>query len=136
VFGGDWNGQPCPNGNYSSCFNHYYRLMVIWYGAANNSLRVDLKRIDFHDPNDNSGQGTDKLISFKDQPVASAGGWNKWNVKVFSNGLIQVFVNGSYVGGGVDPTYIGSPYFGVFASSNEYSGTEPWFEYFSVRALP
>ncbi|MCA9968850.1 MAG: DUF11 domain-containing protein, partial [Anaerolineales bacterium] len=32
IFGADWNGEPCPNGDYSSCFNHYYRMLAIWYG--------------------------------------------------------------------------------------------------------
>ncbi|MEJ2750960.1 MAG: hypothetical protein P8183_24090, partial [Anaerolineae bacterium] len=95
VFGGDWNGQPCPNSDYSSCFNHYYRLQVIWYGSTN-KMRIDLKRIDYHDEN-NVGRGHVKLIDFKDVHVGNPSGWNKWTIDVSSNGTIKVYVNGPLV---------------------------------------
>jgi len=134
VFGGDWNGQPCPNSDYSSCFNHYYRLQVIWYGSTN-KMRIDLKRIDYHDEN-NVGRGHVKLIDFKDVHVGNPSGWNKWTIDVSSNGTIKVYVNGDYVGGGVDTKYINDRYFGGYAASNEYSGTAASFDWFSATALP
>lgn len=134
VFGGDWNGTTCPNSSYSSCFNHYYRLQVIWFGDPN-QLRIDLKRIDFHDE-DNVGRGTKKLIETKNVNVGNPSGWNKWSIEVYSNGTIRVYVNDIYVGGGIDTTYTNDRYFGGFAASNEYSGTAANFDYFRVIALP
>ncbi|MCB9422824.1 MAG: DUF11 domain-containing protein [Ardenticatenaceae bacterium] len=134
VFGGDWNGQPCPNAIYSSCFNHYYRLQVIWFGSPT-KLRVDLKRIDYHD-SDNIGRGDTKIFGFKDITVGDPNGWNKWTIERLANGTINVYVNDKYVGGGVDPTYVNDRYFGAYAASNEYSGTAANFDYFVVTALP
>lgn len=130
VFGGDWNGQPCP----VNCFNHYYRLQVIWSGSSN-QLGVDLKRIDYHDSN-NIGRGFKKLIEFRDVNVPDPSGWNKWTIIVQTDGLISVYVNDKYVGGGVDTTYINDRYFGGFAAANEYSGTAAQFDWFNVSGLP
>jgi uncharacterized repeat protein (TIGR01451 family) len=134
IVGGDWNGQPCPNGDYSSCFNHYYRLNVIWFGSPDR-LRVNLKRIDYHDPDENTGQGI-TLIPYRDMNVGDSSGWNEWLIQVSSTGNIKVFVNNNLVGEGNDTKYNNDRYFGVFASSNEYLGTEPWFDWFEVSPLP
>ena len=136
IFGGDWNGQPCPNADYSSCFNHYYRLNIVWFGSVE-YMKLELKRIDYHDPNSNSGRGVE-LIPFSDIKVGSpTSGWKEWEVKVFPDGTIQVFLGDTLVGQAVDATYVNDyPYFGVFASSNEYLGAEPWFDWYSVEMLP
>ncbi len=134
VFGADGNGQPCPNSDYSSCFNHYYRLQIIWFGSPD-KLRADLKRIDYHDSN-NIGRGTVKLFNFRDVTVGDANGYNKWTIEVFADGTINVYVNGNFVGGGVDTTYVNDRYFGMYAASNEYSGTAAQFDWFTVTALP
>lgn len=134
IFGGDWNGQPCPIGDYSSCFNHYYRLQVIWYGNPN-KLRVDLKRIDYHDSK-NVGRGNVTLFGFYDVTVPDANNWNKWTIMVRSDGRIDVYVNGALAGSGVDTMYINDRYFGGYAASNEYLGTAAVFDWFTVTALP
>lgn len=134
IFGGNYNGGACPNAAYSSCFNAYYRLNVIWSGP-DNSLKYELKRIDGHDPTDNGGVGV-TLIPFKTASVGDSQGYNTWAIDVYPNGRIEVYVEGKLVGAAKDSTYINQPYFGVFASSDEYAGSEPTFEYYGLSALP
>lgn len=133
VFGGDWNGQPCPNSDFSSCFNHYYRLMVLWSGSPS-KLKMQLKRIDFHDGK-NQGRGA-TLIDWRDV------GANKpprefqiWSIEVNPNGQIKVYINGNLVGTASDSTFIDDRYFGVLASTNEYSGLRAEFDWFQVDSL-
>lgn len=135
IFGGDWNGGVCPNINYSSCFNHYYRLNVIYFGDNSNALRIKLKRIDYHQPDDNAGSG-ETLFGYRDVSTPDPSGWNDWRITVESNGKITVYLNDREVGSAVDGTYIYEPYFGVFASSDEYSGTAATFDYYGVNYLP
>lgn len=128
VFGGNWNGQPCPNSDFSSCFTHYYRLLAIWYGPLD-SLRVELKRIDYNDPNNNAGRGV-TLDGFNDVYVGNSKGFNTWRIEVEENGTIRILLNGNQVLSAKDSSYINDPYFGIFAASNEYLGTEPHVDWF------
>jgi hypothetical protein len=107
---------------------------VIWFGSPDR-LRVNLKRIDVHDPDENTGQGI-TLIPYRDMNVGDSSDWNEWLIQVSSTGNIKVFVDDKVVGEGTDTKYINDRYFGVFASSNEYLGTEPWFDWFEVSPLP
>jgi hypothetical protein len=136
VFGGDWNGSsPCPNANFTTCYNHFYRINVIWFGGPG-KLRVNLKRIDYHDYNTDKDVGV-TLFPYADVPVSNPEGWNNWKVEVHADGHIRVFLNGTLLTDVVDTTYVGSgTYFGGFASSDEYLGTAAWFEYFRVLPLP
>ena len=136
VFGGDWNGQPCPNATYSSCMNHYYRLQIIWYGS-DSKLRIRLKRIDYHDvKGGNEGRGVG-LTGYMDVKVGSPPEkYLDWKIQVLDNGVINIFVNDNMVATAVDSTYIhNSPYFGVFAATDEYLGAEPWVDWYKVTPL-
>lgn len=137
IFGGDWNGNDsCPNSGFTSCFNHYYRVNVIWFGASNNALRIGLKRIDYHDYVNDKDVGQ-TLMNFSDIPVPDASGWNDWSVEVEGNGQIRLYLNGKLIADVVDTAYVGGgTYFGGFASSDEYLGTAAWYEYYRVRPLP
>ena len=134
IFGGDWNGNTCPNADYSSCFNHYYRLLVIYYGAPN-GYRIQLKRIDFHDPDNNAGRGVD-VISFRDIYVGDPAGYNNWRIDLDETGGIKLYLNGSQVADGFDATYLNSSYFGLMAATDEYLGSEPHFDWLHVTKLP
>lgn len=135
IFGGDWNGSQCPNANYTSCFNQYYRLTVVWYGGTD-SLRVQVKRITYHDADSNVGRG-DSLWGYTDISVPSPGGWHEWKINVSQNGSISIYLDGYFLHSFVDTAFVGpNKYFGAFASSDEYSGTEPWYEWYRVTPLP
>lgn len=134
VFGGDWNGSECPNDDFSSCFNKYYRLTLLYNGNPDH-LRLSLKRIDRHE-GPNSGRGQ-TLIDYDDILVYSpAIGYKTWRIEVEADGTITIFVNGYQVKQTHDTRYINNPYFGIFAASDEYLGAEPWYDWYSVMPLP
>lgn len=135
VFGGDWNGEECSTDHMDNCFNHYYRLLAVWHGNAAGSMLVQLARIDRHDARENTGRGPD-LVGWRDVDVAEpVDGYQVWRVEVEPNGRIRLFVNGEQFASVTDATYVDNPLFGVFAASDEYLGTEPWFDWYEVRAL-
>jgi uncharacterized repeat protein (TIGR01451 family) len=134
VFGGDWNGEECPNDDWDSCFNHYYRLLVIWYGASN-KLRMSVKRIEWHDSG-NVGRGT-TIISSRDVTVNKPPrDWQNWAVEVRPNGSIRIFVNNNLVGATTDTTFSDDFHFGTFSSTNEYSGLKAEFDWVRATAIP
>lgn len=133
IFGADWNGDTCPNSDYSSCFNHYYRLNIIWFGS-DIDFRVNLKRIDSHSADDNGGVGV-TLIDYLYVNVGNPDDWNTWAVEVTADGWIKIFVDNTLVAQANDATYINDPYFGLFASSDEYLGSEPHLDYYSATFL-
>lgn len=137
VFGGDWNAQDgCPSADFTTCFNQYYRLNVIWFGDANSTLRAVVKRIDYHDADNNHGRGV-TIIGATDVPtIGPSGSFQVWAVEVYPNGTIMVFINGNLVGQTTDTNYIDRPYFGTFSATDEYAGLEAHFDWFKVTVLP
>jgi len=134
VFGGDWDGRTCPNSSFTSCFNTYYRLLAMWFGD-NDELKMELKRIDYHDPVNGHGRGK-TLISFRDVNVNKPSeGWQTWAIEVRPNGTIKVFVNGKMVGEAIDHMNILQPYFGTFATTNEYTGLKAEYDWYKVSSL-
>lgn len=136
IWGGDWDGQtPCPNEGFTSCLNHYYRINMMWYGD-NNDLRVKVKRINYHDK-DGIGRGT-TIFDWKNIKVNDPSGkWQVWTVEQNANGDIRIYINGINVITENDANYAGAGnYLGVMAASNEYLGTNPYFDWLSVTPLP
>lgn len=133
IFGGDWNGQPCPASNYSSCFTRYYRLLIIWKTGPN-LLEVGLKRIDSHDQ-DNVGRGV-TLVNHQNAKVGNPNDWNTWTVQVRQNGTITILVNGNHIATVTDTAYINQPYFGIMAATDSFSGAEPHFDHLGITHLP
>lgn len=136
VFGGDWNGSSsCPNSNFSSCFNRYYRLNVVWQGH-DKPFRVHLKRIDSHNTSNNTDTGV-TLMPWRDLGVGNPNGFNNWTIDVHDNGKIELYVNGNKFHTVTDTNYVaGGRYFGTFASSQEYLGTAAFYEYWEVEPIP
>jgi hypothetical protein len=135
IFGGDWNGAYCPAPDYSSCFNHYYRLSVTWYADDAGRLRVTLKRIDYHDSN-NVGRGVTLFGPYDVPVIGIPRDWHEWKVKVYASGLIQVYVDGTtFAGSAVDTTYINDPLFGGFAATDEYLGARPFYDWFTAMGM-
>lgn len=136
VWGADWNGDTCSyEPQYTNnCFNHYYRLNIVWFGNPI-FMHYELKRIDSHNPTSNTGSGP-ALINYNEVRVMDpSDGYQVWRVEHHANGDIRVFVNGREVGAVNDSTYLGHRHFGVFASSDEYLGSEPHYDWYSVTSL-
>lgn len=142
VFGGDWTGAPCPdwsslNGVYAhtNCFNHFYNTNLIW--SSSTDLTLLWERVDtlVYCPN----CGGSPLKRLGDVPPAlpfhpNANDWNNYRIEVRASG-IKFFLNGSLRYTYNDTRWINDPYFGVFASTDEYSNSTWRYEYFRVTPL-
>ncbi len=125
ILGGN-PGSPCPAYRDTGCLTHYYRLEVIWDGG---DLKAEFKRIDYHESDKGKGRGAD-LISYR-YLSADPNGWHTWRFVVKTNG-IDVYFDGSLYGSTDDTAYVNEPYFGVFASANEYKPAIGRFDYYYV----
>jgi hypothetical protein len=68
--------------------------------------------------------------------INNAGGkeWHNYRVEVRENGL-KLYIDGHFVRSFQDKNYIHDPYFGVFASSDEYQPSIWLYEYYKVTPL-
>lgn len=147
VFGGDWPGAICPDWSspagvyqHDLCFNHFYNTNIIWYG----DLKLLFERVDYLEWLPNAGGSPMKRGSFDDynswfvvQPIPNVGdpnNWNTWRIEVRESG-IKLFANGKLYAETNDNLWVNDPYFGVFASADEYSNSTWRYEYFEVRPL-
>lgn len=118
-----------------NCLNHYYRMMFLWKDGFD-QMHGQFKQINYHDDN-NSGRG-DALSGTLELKVSSgsANEWNDWSIEVYPDG--QIFVYGgadrvwSVNSGGA---YINEPYFGFWASTDEYPGSDPLWDYLLIEPL-
>lgn len=140
AFGGDWNGQPCPEyGNiYASinCFNHFYNFNYIWYGP----MKLQHEQVNEvvycptcgGSPLKRLGVIQPAFDVFNDGDEARD--WHTYRVEVRSNGS-QLFIDGALRATYPDTTWINDPYFGVFASTDEYKPSIWLFDYFQITPL-
>ncbi|HRQ36309.1 MAG TPA: hypothetical protein PLD25_00135 [Chloroflexota bacterium] len=145
VFGGDWNGQPCPDWStyqglyaHTNCFNHFYNTNLIWYSDTN--MRLLWERVDAlvfcptcgGSPLKRLGDIGNNIVEL----VYNASDWNNYRIEVRQTD-IKFFVNNDLrfvYNSGATPWTMG-PYFGVFASTDEYSNSTGRFEYIKVTPL-
>lgn len=149
VFGGDWNGETCPPGlsydewyKHKNCFNHFYNTNTIFFGGLKMLFeRVDelvwcqncdgspMKRLGHLDPGDN------EFTLDEIDPE----GWNHYRVEVRQDNIkVYAAKRGStpklqftYD----DTRWANEPYFGFFASTDEYNNSTWRFEYMEVKPL-
>ena len=147
VFGADWPGEACPD--YSSvagiyehqiCFNHFYNTNTIWYG---DDLKLLFERVDYLEWRPQDGGSPMKRGSFDNYaswfevnkiPNVNAAGWNTFRIEVRSDG-IRLFANGQQYAYTADTQWNHEPYFGVFASTDEYSNSTWRFDYYKITPL-
>jgi hypothetical protein len=132
VFAGDLIGQPCPNNNFTSCFNQYYYLRVQWRNDAGTFLEYKLSRVDQHDSNNNPIPIT--LIDWM-RVSAPPNEWNRWNIVVRSNGDITVLLNNQWLGTINDSAHLGNfgRYFGISAYTRNNPFVRAQFDYFKIE---
>jgi uncharacterized repeat protein (TIGR01451 family) len=148
VFGGDWNGQNCPPGIsfdewylHQNCFNHFYNVNNIFYGP----MKLLFERVDRLEWCLECGGSPMKRLgdidvnTAKDYKGIEPEDWNRYRIEVRADS-IKVFAakRGSepqlqfeYD----DTRWVSSPYFGVFASTDEYNNSTWRFEYFEVMPI-
>jgi hypothetical protein len=148
VFGGDWNGQTCPPGTsydewyrHENCFNHFYNTNSIFFGP----MKLLFERVDYlvwlpnegGSPMKRGGDITGDNIRIY-QGVDSEG-WNRYRIEVRADGikvyagergkdLVLQFEYG-------DTRWVNDPYFGFFASTDEYNNSTWRFEYLEIMPL-
>lgn len=148
VFGGDWNGEACPPGlsydewyKHENCFNHFYNTNTIFFG----DLKLLFERVDtlvWCPGCDGSPMKRLGDINPANEEVLSnvdSEGWNHYRVEVRDDG-IKVYAGKR--GGSLhlqyeydDTRWLGSPYFGFFASTDEYNNSTWRYEYLQVMPL-
>ncbi len=140
--GGDWNGQACPEvGNYygtTNCFNHFYNFNYIFHGP----ISLLFERVDrlFWCPSCGGSQVkrlgdiNNTWPAFEVINNANGKNWHNYRVEVRGNGL-YLYIDGNYVRSFLDTNYVHEPYFGVFASTDEYKPSIWLYEYYQVTPL-
>lgn len=142
VYGGDWNSGACPDLSNvyetTNCFNQFYTHNYVWYGPIKllfeqvNELiwcptcgGALLKRIaDLFDAGNIHDDGEPALQ------------YHTYRVEVRETGS-RVYVNDAFMGHFPENAWISNdrPYFGVFASTDEYKPSIWFFEYYQVTPL-
>lgn len=143
VFGGDWPGEICPDKStvagwyeHELCFNEFYNTNTIWFS----DLKLLFERVDNLVWCPSCGGSPMKRLgdidsdNTKDLSNVDPDGWNTYRVEVRESG-IKFYANGSFQFEYGDTRYINQPYFGVFASTDEYSNSTARFEYIEVLPL-
>lgn len=145
VFGSDFPGASCApiktiTGfdniyKHTNCFNKFYATNTIWYGK----LKLQFERIDQLVWCGSCGGSPMKRIgdvftASDPIPNTDSNGFNTWRVEVRSSG-IKIFANGSEFYTYNDTRHINNPYFGVFATTDEYSNSTARFDYFKITPL-
>jgi uncharacterized repeat protein (TIGR01451 family) len=147
AFAGDWPGAICPDPStvegwyqHELCFNQFYAVNVIFFGP----LKLLFERVDELVWCPNCGGSPMKRLgdidpnSSRQLNGVDPEGWNKFRVEVRADS-IKVFAGarGSELRQVVDygdTRWVASPYFGIFASTDEYSNSTARVEY--VQVLP
>ncbi len=145
LFGADWNGDDCPSYysgytySLASCFNFYYRSILLWnWGGP--TYQSQFKSIEYHTLDKNAGRGAD-LTSV--QAVAtsspSANEWNLWSWEVYPDGTVNLLAGDRIVHTFNDDTLImrdeDHRYWGLWASTDEYPGSDPLYDYILVEPI-
>lgn len=148
VFGGDKPGATCPDKSstagwyeHTLCFNHFYNTNTIWFGK----LKMLFERVDRLVWCPNCGGSPMKRLGDIDPDNARElsgvdnDGWNRYRIEVRANGIkVLVGKRGGSLNEVItynDTRWVNDPYFGVFASTDEYSNSTARFEFFSVTPL-
>lgn len=148
VFGGDWPAENCPMATdtdgwykHGDCFNHFYNTNTIFYGP----LKLLFERVDYLEWCLQCGGSPLKRLgdinpgSIKTLKLVDPTGWNHYRIEVRED-IIRIYAAKL----GFEPElqytyrdmrYVGDPYFGLFASTDEYTNGIWWFDNFQVMPL-
>lgn len=152
IIGADWTGAPCPDFSslsgvyqHANCFNHFYNYNVILGNRADYAdMKLLLESVGLLVWCPECGLSPMKRLSASGGNAAllerpldtalSADGWNVYRIEVRETGL-EYFVNGSSMAFINDTSWINDPYFGIFASTDEYNNSTWRIDYVLVEPL-
>jgi hypothetical protein len=148
IFGGDWPAAQCPMSTdadgwymHGDCFNQFYNTNTIFYGP----LKLLFERVDHLEWCLDCGGSPLKRLgdinpgSIKTLKLVDPTGWNHYRVEVRED-IIKIYaakigftpeLQYTYR----DTRYIDNDYFGLFASTDEYTNGIWWFDNFQVMPL-
>lgn len=142
VVGGDWNYQACPEfGNVyktDNCFNHFYNFNYIYYGPM--KLQFEQVSTLYWCPTCNGSPikrlGDPDLWKVVDNVVSHNQGlqYHTYKIEVRDTGL-KLWIDNSYKGAFGNGAYSDDPFFGVFASTDEYKPSIWFFDWYKVTPL-
>lgn len=139
VYGGDWNGEACPDpGNIyetNNCFNQFYTHNYIFYGP----LKLLWEKVNELYWCPTCGGSLLKRLADTEEvdPVLPNGpslDWHTYRVEVREDGA-RLYVDDAFVHHFPDTTYLDQPYFGTFASTDEYKPSIWIYDWFRVTRL-
>ena len=148
VFGGDWNGQTCPPGlsydewyKHTNCFNHFYNTNNIFFGP----IKLLFERVDYLVWLPDEGGSPMKRGGdidpgrTKEYNNIDPEGWNRYRIEVREDS-IKIYAaarghNPEFQFEYKDTRWVNDPYFGFFASTDEYNNSTWRFEYLEVMPL-
>ncbi len=137
LFGGN-NGTPCPAGRTTpkdtGCLEHFYRLLVV-YNQGQGNFVWNLKRLDYHDPNEGGKPRGVTLIDYQTVQPGDALGWNEWKVVVTNDASnnIKVYLNNKLIGQATEHTYLNDRYFGTWLNSPDFGDVGAKWDWFRVE---
>jgi hypothetical protein len=139
VFGGDWNGQACPEiGNVyetTNCFNHFYNFNFIFYGP----MKLLHEQVDNLVWCPTCGGSPLKRLgpTIGVDPILANGpslDYHTYRIEVRDSG-VKFLLDGNLKWTFSDTTYINEKYFGVFASTDEYKPSIWFYDYYQVTRI-
>ena len=134
IIGADYDGSsncPVSTTDYSSCFTKYYRFLFI-AGNVSDSIDVQIKRIDSHSSDNNTGNGTTLASSTVSGTNRDA--WIEWTVEVSDSGTMVLKMNGTTVHTVTDATYKDNRYFGFWSSTSDTSFSNTQIDWVKITA--
>jgi hypothetical protein len=126
---------------HEDCFNHFYNTNTIFYGP----LKLLFERVDRLEWCLDCGGSPMKRLgdinpgNIKTYKLVDPTGWNNYRVEVRADGIKVFAAKRGFVPElqyeYKDTRYVNSPYFGLFASTDEYTNALWRFDYFEVLPL-
>jgi hypothetical protein len=148
---GNWDGEPCID--YSSlpgiyermnCFSEFYNSNLINVGGYGERLKLLWEKIDYlqwcpgcgNSPMKRLSNNVDTWVEVSSVPNIKQGQnqWNDWRIEVYADRQI-ISVNGQQFATYANSDHNQNPYFGIFASTDEYNNSTWRIDFVRVTPL-
>ena len=99
-------------------------------------MQSNVKAIEGHYADKNGGFGRtlqDWIVT--EVSSTSANDWNVWTWEVYEDGQMKLIVNGEPRITVNDKEFVNRPYWGLWASTDEYPGSDPIFDWILVEPM-
>ena len=143
VFGGDWDGfSACPTNNFSSCFNHFYWLVVRYRTGTTPRIETELRYVNGFDA---SNQPNIEVVYSWVNPAdfpninVNPADWTSWKVELRANNTVAIYINGNLMDTITDNNLSnrlsGRPLFGLMSSVSSSGDSRQQFDLYVVKRI-